>query len=118
MIMLKSGRSLPVSDDFDVFFRDLMDGVINEALMNVHEQEENEKMDDNQRQQLLLKEIMDNCILVSHQVLQISKENESLSKFLVTGSLFQCAVMTFQHSGYQPDNEDHDKGSGDDDTLH
>ena len=117
MIMLKSGRSLPVNDDFDVFFRDLMDGVINEALMAVHEQEEKEKMDDNQRQQLLLKEIMDNCILVSHQVLQISKENESLSKFLVTGSLFQCAVMTFQHSGFQTDDEGSEESS-DDDTLH
>jgi len=115
MILLKSGKSLPYNDDFDVFFRDLMDAVINEALMAVHESEEKKINSDNQ-QQLLLKEIMDNCILVSHQLLQISKENENLSKFIITGSLFQCAVMTFHNSSQKFDDESFN--DAEDDTLH
>lgn len=115
MILLKSGKSLPYNDDFDVFFRDLMDAVINEALMAVHESEEKKTSSDNQ-QQLLLKEIMDNCILVSHQLLQISKENENLSKFIITGSLFQCAVMTFHNSSHKFNEDSFDET--DDDTLH
>jgi len=115
MILLKSGKSLPYNDDFDVFFRDLMDAIINEALMAVHQGEEKKKNDDKQ-QQVLLKEIMDNCILVSHQLLQISKENENLSKFIITGSLFQCAVMTFHNSSQNADGDSTEET--DEDTLH
>jgi hypothetical protein len=49
----------------------------------------------------VLREIMDNCIFVTHQVFKLSSIDENLGRFLVTGFLFNLVILLYR--GFEKD---------------
>lgn len=96
MIQLKSGLEIKYNQDFDVFFKNIMESVIFEsqkaARSNV--QTEEKKQNTIEFNDLFLKEIMDNCIFITHQLFELYKDNEEISKFIVTGFIFNTILLT------------------------
>jgi len=93
MIRLKSGAEVEYDQNFDAFFRRLLASIISESVKAVTlsgkapaQQQEYNKV--------LAKEIMDNSIFVTHQLFELSKLNETLAKFLVTGFLFNSIILS------------------------
>ncbi len=102
MIKLKSGKKIEFQNNLDQFFQILLTEIIEEAYANitylknkidpVSESEiKKQNMDDDQ---LLLKEIMDQSIFVTHQLFDLYSVNKDLAKFLVTGFLFNSIVLS------------------------
>ena len=113
MIKLKTGFEVEYNRDFDVFFQNLIRSIISESRRVQNESMKNKgdsviDIDRNPFDEKLLKEIMDNSIFVAHQILEIFKNDENLSKFLITGCLFNCAVLTMSHREKSND-EDRDE---------
>ncbi|MFW6366024.1 MAG: hypothetical protein ACOC2H_06065 [Spirochaetota bacterium] len=93
MIKLKSGRVVEFIDNYDEFFQKLMQEIVNDCVA-VAGQQADKAADLNAYNSLLLKELMDNSIYVTHQIFDLAKVNRNLSKFLVTGFLFNSMVMS------------------------
>jgi len=58
---------------------------------------------------------MDNCIYVTHQLFEIAKDNEALSKFMVTGFLFNSVVLSLSQ---MPDKDEEEEGDAGKDMIH
>ena len=110
MITLKNGFEVEYDEDFDAFFKKLLDSVINESKKSA--EKKSETPDGESARDMFLKELMDNCILVTHQIFELSQKNEELSKFIVTGFLFNSAVLCLADSSESPETEKNP------DTLH
>jgi hypothetical protein len=98
MIRLKNGFVVPYDKDFDVFCKDLMASIVTESRISAESLPQEEGMTPNE---LFLKEIMDNCIYVTHQLFEIAKEREDFSRFIITGFLFNsiiCCLHTLDGS--------------------
>ena len=93
MIRLKNGTEVQYDQNFDTFFQHLLSTIISESISAVNTQAEVPSERDAYNK-VLAKEIMDNSIFVTHQIFEISKLNENLSKFLVTGFLFNSIVLS------------------------
>lgn len=93
MIKLKSGRVVEFKENYDEFFQKLMHDIIDDSV-SVADRHANKETDLDSYNSLMLKELMDNSIYVTHQIFDIAKVNKNLSKFLVTGFLFNSMVMT------------------------
>ncbi len=91
MITLKNGHRVEYSSDFDQFFRDLLEAIIQESKMELMKEATLSSEDYNEA---FLKEIMDNCIYVVHQLFELRKENEEMSRFIITGFMFNSIIMT------------------------
>ena len=95
MIELKNGHVVEYNQDFDLFFQNLLESIIKESkketLNNFSATKESESFND-----IYLKELMDNCIYVTHQLFEIGKKNEEFSKFIVTGFIFNSIIMNLQ----------------------
>ena len=109
MIKLKNGFEIEYSKDFDVFFKNLLEAIITESKKTAGEEKEN--VDNLSINELLLKELMDNCIFVTNQLFELAEKNRDLSKFMVTGFLFNSIILNM------PFIED-DSVNGDATTLH
>ena len=108
MIKLKTGIDIPYDQEFDKFFQALLDGLIRESF-SAAKQANNA----GQFNELVLTEVMDNCLYVTHQLFEIAKENESLSRFLVTGFLFNSVVLglsQLQEGNAEKEGTDTDEG--------
>jgi hypothetical protein len=92
MIKLKSGTEIGYDDNFELFFQKLLSSIITESLHAVNST--GEHSDQSEFNRLLAKEIMDNSIFVSHQIFEISRINQSLAKFLITGFLFNSIILS------------------------
>lgn len=97
MIKLKSGKHVEYNENFDIFFMDLLENIIAEAKENLDLHKDLEQNGDSNNEKLV-REIMDNCIYVTHQLFEISRENENISRFIVTGFLFNSIMLTLTHS--------------------
>ena len=89
MITLKNGVVVPYNNDFDVFYKDLMASIVAESRKSAKSRPPNEELSANE---LFLKEVMDNCIFVTHQLFEIAKEREEFSRFIITGFLFNSII--------------------------
>ncbi len=93
MIHLKNGYEVPYHRDFDHFFRSLLAALITQsksvALRSQVSRQTNESSND-----VFLRELMDNCIYVTHQLFEIAKSNEEFSRFMVTGFLFNSIILS------------------------
>ncbi|MFC1670513.1 hypothetical protein ACFL20_08975 [Spirochaetota bacterium] len=124
MIKLKNGIEIDYNSDFDVFFKDLLKTIIKESRNSSNDKlTDKTPVDSNEEEyikfknEILLKEIMDNCIYVTHQLFEISKENKDLSKFMVTGFIFNSIILTISETDMTLlDNEEDIKGN--DDIIH
>ena len=65
--------------------------------------------------EVFYKEVMDNCIYVTHQLFELSRENEAMAKFMVTGFLFNSVVLSLSHL---EDRDDGEAGDGGSDLVH
>ncbi len=101
MIKLKNGKNVQYNDNFDIFFKNLMEAIIYESKnAALEENSENETDNIDELNELFLKEIMDNCIYVTHQLFEILKTNEDLSKFVVTGFIFNSIMILISQSNF------------------
>lgn len=93
MIKLKNGFEVQFNKDFDQFFKSLLDAIISESKKGASERGKSnpENLPSNE---FFLRELMDNCIYVTHQLFELSEINKDLSKFMVTGFLFNSIVLT------------------------
>lgn len=93
MIKLKNGQEIKYNKDLDQFFKNLLETIIKESRKVV---EKNPKKPETHESlnEIFLKELMDNCIFVTHQLFEMSKINEELSKFMVTGFIFNSIMLT------------------------
>lgn len=97
MIKLKNGYEIVYTSDIDIFLQNLVKSIIRESLKSVNSPDNaNNNVSDENRDEIILKEIMDNCIYVTHQIFELSKVDENLSKFLTTGFLFNYVMLLFQ----------------------
>jgi hypothetical protein len=103
LITLKNGHRVEYNSDFDQFFRDLLEAIIQESKMELMRETELSPEDYNEA---FLKEIMDNCIYVVHQLFEIRKENEEMSRFIITGFMFNSIIMTLPFITSESDKEE------------
>lgn len=110
MIKLVNGFEIKYDEDFDVFFQKLLEGLISESK-KVSKEKFALKPEEKSENDLFLQEIMDNCIYVTHQLFTIYKDNEKMTKFIITGFLFNSVVLIATQNNKS--NEDKDQ-----DTVH
>ena len=96
MIKLKNGFEVPYTEDFDEFYKNLMESIVGEShksasLVN--------PMEGQSANEIFLKEVMDNCIYVTHQLFEIAKEREEFSRFIITGFLFNGIICSLPSLG-------------------
>lgn len=116
MIKLLNGHEIKYNEDFDRFFQNLLEAIITESKKTSIIKASEEKNPETQRN-IFLQEIMDNSIYVTHQLFRIYQDNEKLTKFIITGFIFNSVIMALpvgDSSISTSDKEDEDK----DDTVH
>jgi len=93
MIKLLNGFEVKYTEDFDKFFQNLLEAIIYESKQasiikkSIPEEKKTEK-------DLLLQEIMDNCIYVTHQLFTLYSTNEKFTKFIITGFIFNSIILS------------------------
>ena len=92
MIKLVNGTEVNYDEDFDKFFHDLLEAIINESKKTAKLKKEISKESVTERD-ILLQEIMDNCIYVTHQLFTLYKDNEKLTQFIITGFIFNSVIL-------------------------
>ncbi len=115
MIKLLNGFEVKYTEDFDKFFQNLLEAIIYESKQasiikkSLPEEKKTEK-------DLLLQEIMDNCIYVTHQLFTLYSTNEKFTKFIITGFIFNSIILSMSSfSDILNPKEAADDGA---DTLH
>lgn len=93
MIRLKNGVEVAYNKDIDAFFSSLVQTILKESIRAVYPSADT--VHEEKRNELILKEIMDNCIFITHQIYEIAKTDEKLSKFLTTGFLFNYVMLLY-----------------------
>jgi hypothetical protein len=107
MIRLLNGYEINYTEDFDKFFQNLLEAIIFESKQSSIRKKK-EEGDTRSGRDIFLQEIMDNCIYVTHQLFTLYQDNEKLTKFIVTGFIFNSIMMSLP--GYSqvikiPDND-------------
>ena len=67
------------------------------------------------RDELFLKELMDNCIYVTHQFFDMAKTQEEFSRFMVTGFIFNSIICSLNVLEGESEADD---GSGEKGKIH
>jgi hypothetical protein len=113
MIKLKNGHVISYNKDFDVFFQDLLESIVRESRQSAAlagpppaGQSQNE---------LFLKELMDNCIYVTHQLFDMAKTQEEFSRFMVTGFIFNSIICSLNVLDGESESDDE---SGEEGKIH
>ena len=117
MIKLINGYEIKYNEDFDRFFQNLLEAIITESKKMSIIKSTDQKNTSSERD-IFLQEIMDNSIYVTQQLFQIYKDNEKLTKFIITGFIFNSVIMALPGSDgteiISSEQDDENK----DDTLH
>lgn len=92
MIKLINGFVVEYSDDFDRFFQNLLEAVIQVSRQSAV-QKKSQKDENRTERDIFLQEIMDNCIYITHQLFTIYKDNEKFTKFIITGFIFNSVII-------------------------
>lgn len=93
MIKLKNGYEVPYNRDIDAFLNTLARSIIRESI---HSPLTSRSASGDAGNESLLREIMDNCIYVTHQVFELFKKDENAGKLLATGFLFNFVILLLQ----------------------
>jgi len=110
MIRLKNGYEIKYQDDFDQFFNSLLEAIIRESQKQVMETppEQDHTTTPNE---VFLRELMDNCIYVTHQLFEMAKKSEEFSKFMVTGFIFNSVILALSNLDADSSDEEDDDSS-------
>jgi hypothetical protein len=111
MIKLKSGTEIEYNKNFDTFFQQLLAGIIEEAF-HIAKNATSGTFNKEDFNDVLLREIMDNSIFVTQQLFDIAKVNEQMSKFIMSGFLFNSIVLSI------PNLQNVDKPTDNNDIIH
>jgi hypothetical protein len=111
MIKLKNGYEVPFNKDFDVFFQELLESIVRESRQTAAALG-GQQFEGTTKNELFLKELMDNCIYVTHQLFNMAKEQEEFSRFMVTGFIFNSIICTLPmlDGDLTADDDDSDEG--------
>ena len=96
MIKLINGFEVKYTEDFDEFFQNLLKAIIQESKQTAILKKSSSEEKRNERD-LFLQEIMDNCIYVTHQLFTLYKNNEKLTKFIITGFIFNSIILSLSN---------------------
>jgi hypothetical protein len=94
MIKLKNGFEVAYDSDIDVFVNNLARALVRESLKSAAVSAADAP--DGNGEDAVLREVMDNCIFVTHQIFELGRQNEKLSKFLISAFLFNYSVVLFK----------------------
>ena len=99
MIKLKSGKKIDIEENLDNFFQILLTEIIKESYNNLNLIKNNNSVNKNYNmlendEQILLKEIMDQSIYITHQLFDLYSVNKDIAKFITTGFLFNSIVLS------------------------
>ena len=97
MIKLKNGLEIKYNKDIDRFFKNLVEATIKESLDAVLIKLKTKDCESDY-DELFFKEIMDNSIFITHQLFELSKTDIELSKFLITGFIFNNIIQLYTES--------------------
>jgi len=114
MITLKNGIEIPYNQDFDEFFKELLETIIFESKSEVDSKHTNEKSIDILNE-FFLKELMDNCIYITHQLFNMGEEHKELAEFMVSGFVFNSLLLLIQTNKLFDDSDIEEE---DEDTVH
>lgn len=104
MITLKNGHEIPYDKNIDRFFHNLVESIIHESVSTASDGAADAVQagtEEGRITESVLREIMDNCIFVTHQVFKLSSIDENLGRFLVTGFLFNLVILLYR--GFEND---------------
>lgn len=93
MIKLINGFEVEYTEDFDKFFQNLLEAIIFESKQISIKKKKDPSESRNERD-IFLQEIMDNCIYVTHQLFTLYQNNEKLTKFIMTGFIFNSVMLS------------------------
>jgi len=102
MFKLKNGTVIEYDKDIDKFFYNLLNQIIEQSKKETDNLKDS-NLSPEKKNDIFLKDIMDNCILVTHQLYEISKENEELGKFLTSGFIFNSIIQSISQNGILKD---------------
>ncbi|HPJ35024.1 MAG TPA: hypothetical protein PK358_09335 [Spirochaetota bacterium] len=113
MIKLINGFVVEYSDDFDRFFQNLLEAVIQVSRQSAIKKKTSPEESRTERD-IFLQEIMDNCIYITHQLFTIYKDNEKFTKFIITGFIFNSVIIALneyeENSGSNGEENDQEGG--------
>jgi hypothetical protein len=110
MIKLKNGHVISYNKDFDVFFQDLLESIVRESRQSAALA--GPPPAGQSRNELFLKELMDNCIYVTHQLFDMAKTQEEFSRFMVTGFIFNSIICSLNVLEGESEADDGSKDEG------
>jgi len=93
MIKLKNGFEVPYNRDIDAFLNSLARSIIRESI---HSPSIPRDTSEELHNEAVLKEIMDNCIFVTHQVFELFTRDENAGRLLATGFLFNFVILVLR----------------------
>lgn len=107
MIRLKNGETVSMDTDPGEFFRTLLRSILKASR---EETENRAEMFDTPEELngAFLQELMENCMHVAVQILDLSEQNRDLGETMISG-LFFSSILSMMHdksamlSGYDPD---------------
>lgn len=114
MIKLINGFVVEYSDDFDRFFQNLLEAVINVSRQSAIKKK-SQKEETRTERDIFLQEIMDNCIFITHQLFTLYKDNEKFTKFIITGFIFNSVIIALTE--YENSSETGSKKANDDGEI-
>lgn len=95
MITLKNGIEIPYNQDFDEFFKELLETIIFESKNEIDNRNTTDESIDILNE-YFLKELMDNCIFITHQLFNMGEEHQKLAEFMVSGFVFNSLLLLIQ----------------------
>ena len=114
MIKLINGFEIEYSDDFDRFFQNLLEAVIRVSRISAVKKK-SLKEDNRPERDIFLQEIMDNCIFITHQLFTLYKDNEKVTKFIITGFIFNSVIIALNE--VENNSEGNSKKTGDEGEI-
>lgn len=114
MIKLINGFEVEYSDDFDRFFQNLLEAVIQVSRISAVKKK-SRKEETRTERDIFLQEIMDNCIFITHQLFTLYKDNEKFTKFIITGFIFNSVIIAL--NDYENNSEEMNKKTNDDGEI-
>jgi hypothetical protein len=96
MIKFKSGAVIQYEENLDLFFQKIFDVVIADSKKIVDDNLKGTESNENVNE-LYLKEIMNACITVTHQLFEMQRKFPEISRFIISGFIFNGILMAIQN---------------------
>ncbi len=110
MIKLVNGHEVEYHEDFDVFFQNLLNAIITQSKKVP--QDDSHISETTSNSELFIQQVMDNCIYVTHQIFELYKEDEKMTKFIITGFLFNSVILLApKNKNFMPQKDNDDSGT-------